>query len=73
MNKISLQQVWKTNITTQEIINNVIKKVKPGSIILLHDGDTTKTEVNRSATVNALPKLITELFNLGYQITLPNI
>ena len=47
------------------IANRVIKKAKPNAIILLHDGNQTFGG-NRSQTVLALPKIITELKNRGY-------
>ena len=45
-------------ISEDEIINRVMKKVKNGSIILLHNG--TKN------TASALPKLLDKLKSEGY-------
>ncbi|HAJ60965.1 MAG TPA: polysaccharide deacetylase, partial [Cyanobacteria bacterium UBA8543] len=40
-------------LTSQQIINNVMRRVKPGGIVLMHDGGG-----NRSSTVKALPQII---------------
>lgn len=48
-------------LTSQQIINNVMRKVKPGGIVLMHDGGG-----NRSATVKALPQIIAQLKEQGY-------
>ena len=54
---------------TSAIIQNVLKSVHNGSIILLHDGGG-----NRSETVAALPKIITRLAQRGFQfITIPRM
>ena len=53
-------QDWKTN-STQSILRNVYREVKPGSVILLHDGVT-----NSQFTVKALPILIRTLKFQGY-------
>lgn len=48
-------------LTSQQIIKNVMRKVKPGGIVLMHDGGG-----NRSATVKALPQIIAQLKEQGY-------
>lgn len=52
----------------KKIVSNIVKRVKPGSIILLHDsGDlVTFNGGNRSATVHALPLIIDNLRAKGY-------
>ncbi len=51
------------------IIDNVLKEVKPGGIVLLHDGGG-----DRMATVEALPQVITALKRQGYQfVTVPQL
>lgn len=55
--------------TPDELVNNVMRKAKPGGIVLMHDGGG-----NRSATVEALPKIIAKLKNLGYKfVTIPEL
>jgi peptidoglycan/xylan/chitin deacetylase (PgdA/CDA1 family) len=51
------------------LVNNVLKRTKPGGIVLLHDGGG-----NRSRTVKALPDIITGLKAQGYQfVTIPQL
>ena len=47
---------WK-RITPRQIADNVLRKARPGSIILLHDGDSTGKQ-DRKNTVEALPLII---------------
>lgn len=51
-----------------EIARRVVDSVKPGSIILLHDGKDTDVQTDRSATLNALPGIIEGLQAKGYRI-----
>jgi len=51
-----------------EIVRRVLDSVKPGSIILLHDGKDTDQQTDRSATLNALPGIIDGLRAKGYRI-----
>lgn len=51
---------WKAN-STQFIIKNVEEHIRPGAIILFHDGVS-----NSRYTVQALPKIIKDLKNQGY-------
>ncbi|NES99279.1 MAG: polysaccharide deacetylase family protein [Sphaerospermopsis sp. SIO1G2] len=51
------------------IVDNVLKEVKPGAIVLLHDGMG-----DRTTTVQALPDMIKELKQQGYRfVTLPEL
>lgn len=51
------------------IVDNVLRQVRPGGIILLHDGGG-----NRTATVQALPQIITTLQRQGYRfVTVPEL
>jgi peptidoglycan/xylan/chitin deacetylase (PgdA/CDA1 family) len=53
---------WKET-DANKITKTVLKKVRPGSIIALHDGGG-----NRSATLAAVPKIIDTLRKRGYTI-----
>jgi peptidoglycan/xylan/chitin deacetylase (PgdA/CDA1 family) len=44
---------WRSDLTAAEIKRRVLSAVRPGSIVLLHDGGG-----NRSATIAALPGII---------------
>ncbi|SFJ36694.1 polysaccharide deacetylase family protein [Thermoflavimicrobium dichotomicum] len=53
---------WRPGRTPQQILQVIKKQVQPGSIILQHDGGG-----NRTATVQALPKVIKYLKEQGYR------
>lgn len=53
----------------KRLVNNVLRKVKPSDIVLMHDGGG-----NRSATVKALPEIISTLKQRGYKfVTIPEL
>jgi peptidoglycan-N-acetylglucosamine deacetylase len=51
---------WKCGTDEDEIVRQTLKKLKPGSIILLHDGLETRSArpIDQSRTVRALPAII---------------
>jgi peptidoglycan/xylan/chitin deacetylase (PgdA/CDA1 family) len=49
------------------IEKRVISNVRPGSVILLHDGQKTNQGKNRTSTLAALPKILQTLQVRGYQ------
>jgi chitooligosaccharide deacetylase len=49
------------------VATRVLTSVRPGSIILLHDGLDGDLVTDRSVVVRALPKIITGLRDLGLQ------
>jgi peptidoglycan/xylan/chitin deacetylase (PgdA/CDA1 family) len=63
--------------TADKAAKDIIKQVKPGKIILLHDGYGTEHDnqrADRSLTVQALPIIIQELTAQGYRfITIPEL
>ncbi len=63
--------------TANQVAEAIIRKVKPGKIILLHDGYGTEHDNQRSdksLTVQALPVIIKELTAQGYRfITVPEL
>ena len=46
-------QDWRNGITAKQIVKTVLSNVRPGSIVLMHDG-----RGHQSATIRALPKII---------------
>ena len=48
--------------SSDEIVNKVLKKLKPGSIIVLHDGGSDRTN-----TIEAVEVIISELLKRGYK------
>ena len=65
--------VWDSDqpgVTT--IVDRTMEGVRPGSIVLLHDGDGYNADGNRLQTAAALPRIINGLRDRGYTfVTLP--
>ena len=62
--------VWSWDWTTQnpdKITETVLRKTKPGSIIVLHDGKAENKNADRSGTIEATDRIITALKRDGYQ------
>ena len=62
--------VWSWDWTTQapdRIAETVLRKVKPGSIVVLHDGKAENKDANRMGTVEATDQIITGLKREGYR------
>lgn len=57
---------WQRNIGVDDIVERVIKKIKPGDIILFHDG---RWEDISKKTAEALPPIIEKLKERGYEIS----
>lgn len=53
--------------SAEEIATTVLKRVKPGAIVLLHDGSGTSAGVNKSATIEATRIILQELKKRGYR------
>lgn len=56
---------WAHGQTVAGITRRVLHQVRPGSIILLHDGGRHRTD-----TAHALPNMIAKLRQHGYRFTL---
>lgn len=59
---------WKNDPTSEQIMSNIKKTLRPGSIILQHAGGGTGQSL--MGTIEALPELIHTLKQDGYQIVL---
>lgn len=55
-------QDWRADRTAQAIADSVVASVRPGAIVVLHDGGG-----DRSATIAALPMIIDRLRGAGYE------
>jgi peptidoglycan/xylan/chitin deacetylase (PgdA/CDA1 family) len=56
-------------LPAEQIVKNVLRKVQPGAIVLMHDGGG-----NRPETIKALPEIITKLREQGYRfVTIPEL
>jgi peptidoglycan-N-acetylglucosamine deacetylase len=49
------------------IVGRTVRGVRPGSIVLLHDGDGYDADGDRSQTADALPQIIRALREQGYR------
>lgn len=58
---------WK-DPAPETLIRRILADVRPGSIILLHDGIDTRQDADRTATVAALPGIIDGLRAHGYRL-----
>ena len=58
---------WDSSTTTEQIVENVLSRAHPGGIILLHDGAAGGGNPNRTATVEALPRIIEGLRERGLE------
>ncbi len=66
-------KVWGWDWITQNsdrIAKTILRKVKPGSIIVLHDGKAENRNANRSGTVEATERIVTALKGDGYRFVL---
>jgi peptidoglycan/xylan/chitin deacetylase (PgdA/CDA1 family) len=57
---------WHAGVTATQIVRRVLGAVRPGSIVLLHDGGG-----DRSATVAALPRIVEGIRRRGLQLVQP--
>lgn len=57
---------WHQGITAAQIAQRVLAAVRPGSIVLLHDGGG-----DRSATLAALPRIVAGIRSRGLQLVQP--
>lgn len=53
---------WRDGATADDIVKRVLEDVRPGAIVVLHDGGG-----DRGETIEALPRLIDALREQGYQ------
>jgi peptidoglycan-N-acetylglucosamine deacetylase len=56
---------WREDATPRSVARAILREVRPGSIVLLHDGGG-----DRSQTAEALPAVIEGLLERGYRFTL---
>ena len=54
---------WQTGVTARQIVQKVLKAVRPGSIVILHDGGG-----DRAATVAALPGIVRGIRHRGLRL-----
>jgi len=63
-----------SDIPSDQIVENVLSEAHPGGIILLHDGGIGGGNPDRTATVEALPRILDGLRQQGYEpVTVPDL
>jgi len=65
---------WKADKVSDEIVRAILERAKPGGVIVLHDGRSTRTGYDRSSMVQALPPIIENLKARGFDfVTVPEL
>lgn len=65
---------WKANKSAKEIVQTIVKRARPGSIIVLHDGRGCRESYDRSQMLQALPQIIKLLRKRGFDfVTVPEL
>jgi peptidoglycan/xylan/chitin deacetylase (PgdA/CDA1 family) len=65
---------WKANKSGEEIVRTITQRVKPGSVIVLHDGRDSRPSYDRSQMLQALPFVIGTLKEKGFDfVTIPEL
>lgn len=65
---------WESSKGADEIIATILKKTRPGGIIVLHDGRDTRQGYDRTSLLQALPIILICLKQQRYQfITVPQL
>jgi peptidoglycan/xylan/chitin deacetylase (PgdA/CDA1 family) len=65
---------WKADKSSDEIIRAILRRAKPGGVIVLHDGRSTKPGYDRSQMLQALPSVIDSLKERGFDfVTIPEL
>jgi peptidoglycan/xylan/chitin deacetylase (PgdA/CDA1 family) len=58
---------WK-GAPPEELTRRVVEAARPGSIVLLHDGLDTRSSVDRSRLLAALPAIVRGLQERGFRL-----
>jgi peptidoglycan/xylan/chitin deacetylase (PgdA/CDA1 family) len=65
---------WKAEKSGNEIIRAILRRAKPGGVIVLHDGRDIRLNYDRSHMLQALPFVIETLMERGFDfVTVPEL
>jgi len=65
---------WKASKSAEEIERNIVRRAKPGGVIVLHDGRDSIPSYDRSQMIQALPFVIGALKKKGFDfVTVPEL
>ncbi|MBE9514796.1 MAG: polysaccharide deacetylase family protein, partial [Chloroflexi bacterium] len=70
----SMTDDWRANTPVDEIVRAIVRRAKPGSVIVLHDGRDTRPSYDRTQMLRALPQIIDTLRQRGFDfVTIPEL
>ncbi len=65
---------WNAEKSGEEIVLAILRRAKPGGVIVLHDGRDTRLNYDRSHMLQALPFVIETLMERGFDfVTIPEL
>jgi peptidoglycan/xylan/chitin deacetylase (PgdA/CDA1 family)/GT2 family glycosyltransferase len=65
---------WDAEKSGDEIVLAILRRAKPGGVIVLHDGRDTRPNYDRSRMIQALPSVIETLLERGFEfVTIPEL
>jgi len=65
---------WESGKEADEIVTAILKRAKPGGIVVLHDGRDTRQGYDRASLLHALPLILTCLKQQGHPfVTVPQL
>ena len=65
---------WNSEKSGEEIIQAILRRAKPGGVIVLHDGRDTRFSYDRDHMLQALPFVIETLLERGFEfVTIPEL
>jgi peptidoglycan-N-acetylglucosamine deacetylase len=65
---------WDAEKSADEIVRAILRRAKPGGVIVLHDGRDTRLNYDRSQMLRALPFVIETLMENGFEfVTVPEL
>jgi len=65
---------WEAEKSGDDIVLAILRRAKPGGVIVLHDGRDTRLNYDRSHMLQALPFVIETLLERGFEfVTIPEL
>jgi peptidoglycan/xylan/chitin deacetylase (PgdA/CDA1 family)/GT2 family glycosyltransferase len=65
---------WKSEKSGEKIVRSILRRAKPGGVIVLHDGRSSRVNYDRSHMLQALPFVIENLLERGFEfVTMPEL
>lgn len=65
---------WDSGKEADQIVRAILRRAKPGGIIVLHDGRSTRQGFDRTPLLRALPEILAGLKGQGYElVTVPEL